>query len=307
MIVMPWSGGPPPFGMTRGKAQRGRVPMIEPGNTTVPSLPSVALPTGGGAVRGMGDTYSPDAFTGGVSFRLPITITPCRDVAPALELAYSSGNGNGPFGLGFDVSLPRIARRTDTGIPRYDGSDQFVLAGGEVLVPTLALTGGEWLPVRERRDNDAGEPCEVTLYRPRDEVTYSRYEQWCRLSDGDMHWRIVDTGNNTLVLGGSAAARIADTTAPQRVFSWLAETNTNSRGDTVTYVYKSENGDNVPPLASNIGRSDSAAKYLSAIHYGTRADGGGIAFAVVFDYGPTRSPATAAPSRFAAIACAETS
>lgn len=270
--------------------------MTEQVETTGPSLPSVALPTGGGAIRAMGDTYSPDAFTGGVSFRLPIAVTACRDATPALELAYSIGNGNGPFGLGFDIGLPRIARRTDTGIPRYDGDDQFVLAGGEVLVPTLALAGGEWQPVREQRNNDAGEPCEVALYRLRDEATYSRYEQWCRLSDGDIHWRIVDTGNNTMVLGGSAAARVADPAAPQRVFSWLAETSTNNHGDTITYVYKSENSDNVPPLASNIGRSDGAAKYPAAIQYGTRADGGGTAFAVVFDYGEyDTSPANPHP------------
>ncbi|MGC1931668.1 MAG: SpvB/TcaC N-terminal domain-containing protein [Candidatus Nitrosopolaris sp.] len=55
-------------------------------------------------------------------------------------LSLSAGNGNGPFGLGWNVSIPSITRKTEKGIPRYDDpneSDVFILSGAEDLVPLL--------------------------------------------------------------------------------------------------------------------------------------------------------------------------
>jgi hypothetical protein len=57
-----------------------------------------------------------------------------------LELAYDSGAGNSPFGLGWHLSTPSITRKTDKGLQRYaDGehADVFVLSGAEDLVPVL--------------------------------------------------------------------------------------------------------------------------------------------------------------------------
>ena len=59
---------------------------------------------------------------------------------PQLALSYDSGTGNGPFGLGWSLSLPAITRRTDKGLPKYqdgDESDVFILSGAEDLVPVL--------------------------------------------------------------------------------------------------------------------------------------------------------------------------
>jgi hypothetical protein len=36
-----------------------------------------------------------------------------------LSLAYDSGQGNGPFGFGWSLSVPAIARKTDKGLPQY--------------------------------------------------------------------------------------------------------------------------------------------------------------------------------------------
>ena len=65
---------------------------------------------------------------------------------------YSSGHGNGLFGLGWSLALPRITRKTEKGLPRYDDSDVFVLSGSEDLVPWLTKivdpVSGDvgWLP-----------------------------------------------------------------------------------------------------------------------------------------------------------------
>src|ERR1700751_2702883 len=81
----------------------------------------ISLPKGGGALHGIGETFSPDLHTGTGNFTVPIALPSGRNgFQPQLNLLYSSGNGNGPFGLGWSISIPGIARKTSKGIPIYD-------------------------------------------------------------------------------------------------------------------------------------------------------------------------------------------
>src|SRR5690606_28806399 len=111
-----------------------------------PSLvPSLNLPKGGGALRGIGEKFqtSPATGTGGLS--IPIAMSPGRSgFTPTLTLSYDSGSGNGPFGLGWGIGLPTITRKTQRGIPRYEDereSDTYLLADAEDLVPVLRGDG----------------------------------------------------------------------------------------------------------------------------------------------------------------------
>src|SRR5215831_10373806 len=84
----------------------------------------ISLPTGGGAIQGIGETFSPDLFTGTGNLTVPIEMPSGRNgFQPQLRLGYSTGNGNGPFGLGWRLSLPGVSRKSSRGIPRYqDGA-----------------------------------------------------------------------------------------------------------------------------------------------------------------------------------------
>ena len=85
-----------------------------------PAVPSVSLPTGGGAVRGMGEKFASNPVTGTGSMTVPIATSPGRSgFGPQLSLSYDSGAGNGPFGFGWNLSLPAITRKTDKGLPQY--------------------------------------------------------------------------------------------------------------------------------------------------------------------------------------------
>src|SRR5262247_3492698 len=102
----------------------------------------ISLPSGGGAIGGLGEKFSADLFTGTGNFSVAVTLLEERNgLQPQLTLGYSTGTGNGPFGLGWSLSLPGVAHRTSRGVPRYqDGSDDgprdvFVLSGTEDLVP----------------------------------------------------------------------------------------------------------------------------------------------------------------------------
>src|SRR3954467_7140437 len=103
--------------------------------------PSIELPKGGGAIRGIGEKFAANPVTGTGSMSVPIATSPGRSgFGPQLSLAYDSGAGNGPFGFGWSLSLPSITRKTDKGLPQYfdaDESDVFILSGAEDLVPVL--------------------------------------------------------------------------------------------------------------------------------------------------------------------------
>jgi Salmonella virulence plasmid 65kDa B protein len=100
--------------------------------------PQVSLPKGGGAIRGIGEKFAANPVTGTGSLTVPIATSLGRSgFAPQLSLSYDSGSGNGPFGLGWSLSLPKITRRTDKGLPRYqdaDESDIFILSGATLSV-----------------------------------------------------------------------------------------------------------------------------------------------------------------------------
>src|SRR6266542_5129213 len=104
----------------------------------------ISLPKGGGALQGIGEKFSPDLFTGTGNFTVPIALPPGRNgFQPQLDLVYSTGNGNGPFGLGWSLSIPGVTRKTSHGVPTYhDDEDTFILSGSEDLVPVETLPQG---------------------------------------------------------------------------------------------------------------------------------------------------------------------
>src|SRR6185503_3509320 len=105
------------------------------------SPPSVSLPKGGGAIKGIGEKFAANPVTGTGSLTIPLPLSPGRSgFAPTISLSYDSGAGNGPFGFGWSVGYPTITRRTDRGLPQYfddEESDVFILSGAEDLVPDV--------------------------------------------------------------------------------------------------------------------------------------------------------------------------
>ena len=115
--------------------------------------PVINLPKGGGAIQGIGEKFQANPVTGTGSMSVPIAMSPGRGgFTPQLALSYDSGAGNSCFGLGWNVGLPSISRKTQTGLSQYDGlphyydacnSDVFILSGVEDLIPVLENIGTE--------------------------------------------------------------------------------------------------------------------------------------------------------------------
>lgn len=89
------------------------------------NIAPLSLPKGGGTSQGMGENIASAGPSGMSSMSIPLPLSSGRTYSPSLLLSYSSGAGNGAFGLGWQVGLLSISLRTQHGIPRYAGKDQF--------------------------------------------------------------------------------------------------------------------------------------------------------------------------------------
>jgi len=186
----------------------------------------ISLPKGGGAIKGIGETFQPNLFSGTGNHTIPLAVSPGRGgFGPKLSLEYSSGNGNGPFGLGWQLSVPRVKCKTEKGLPKYDGSDVFVMSGAEDLVPCLKKVvdpaGGQETWVTEDPINQPLHT--VYRYRPRTEGLFARIERWEHKTTRDVHWRTITRDNITSIYGGSASSRLADPGDAHRVYEWLLQ------------------------------------------------------------------------------------
>src|SRR5262245_11864100 len=219
----------------------------KPDTPVGPVAPIPSLPTGGGAIRSIGEKFSANPVTGTAQLQIPIAVSPGRaGFQLELALAYDSGGGNGPFGHGFHLSVPQIARKTDKGLPTYDDardSDTFILSGAEDLVPKRLEDAG-WEIERFDDDGDV-----VQRYVPRIEGLFARIEKRVNKATGIVYWQATTKDNVTSTYGRSDNARIADPAHPHRVFSWLLEDTRDDRGNVTVYRYKEENAVNVSRTA----------------------------------------------------------
>jgi RHS repeat-associated protein len=199
----------------------------------------ISLPKGGGAVSGLGEKFAPDPFTGAGSFTMPIAVPPGRlGLQPQLTLSYSSGGGNGPFGLGWQLNVPGVARKTANGVPRYTGADVFTLSGTEDLVP-----------VGDR-------------YRPRTEGLFARIEH--RQEADHNFWQVHGRDGKRSRYGtprpdgaGPDWRDPAIVSNGDRIFAWRITETTDPLGNLIRYEYVR---DHDQPLLSRISYADHGAR-----------------------------------------------
>lgn len=222
----------------------------------------ISLPKGGGAIRGIGETFQPNLFSGTANFSVPIATSPGRGgFSPELTLQYSSGQGNGPFGLGWALSVPQVSRKTEKGLPRYTNEDIFLLSGAEDLIERT-----------DRPPRNEGN-FRITTYLPRIEGLFARIEKWERIGGNsvpqlnNVFWKITTKDNNTNLYGRTPQAVLANPDAPGKIFQWLLELSYDTRGNYIHYEYKQEDGADVSNEIYEQNRRHYQI-YLKRVRYG---------------------------------------
>lgn len=208
-------------------------------------IPQITLPKGGGAIKGIDEKFEVNAANGTASFSIPLPISPGRNgFQPSLALTYNSGAGNSLFGIGWELGLPSIQRKTDKILPRYrddEDGDTFMFSGVEDLVPFLSKQdNGKWV-----RDEFTRGDYTVRRYRPRLEGAFSRIERIWKKGDPSFYWKVTTRDHVVTFFGKSAGHRIADPDDPARVFQWLPELSFDDKGSCIRFDYKPEDDQNI--------------------------------------------------------------
>jgi RHS repeat-associated protein len=248
-------------------------------------IPSLNLPKGGGAIKGIDDKFSVNAVNGTAAFSIPLPFSRARGASPDLNLSYNSGSGNGIFGLGWSVSLPSIKRKTDKELPQYFDafdSDTFLFSEAEDLVPEYEKdSGGSFIVDTEgnyvvNEKGSADGLFTIRFYRPRIEGLFARIERWSSKASGEIKWRIISKENVTTLFGWSAASRISDPVDDKRIFEWLPEIVFDDKGNCARYIYKKEDAAGIDiSLLQNRNRLKTGDPtyvntYLKSVLYGNK-------------------------------------
>ena len=176
-----------------------------------------------------------DLFTGSFGYSIPIACPPARNGSePNLALAYSSSEGNGWCGLGWNLEIGSIERNTREGIPiaystatppaplaRYDDTKGFML--------NLPGKGYKLFLVASNST--------VVEYRAEVDTEFLR----CFLDTVNNLWTVYDKGGNAYLFGESTNSRVASPKTGwggySGTFHWALDQIVTATGDWTTIAY----------------------------------------------------------------------
>ncbi|MDO6433174.1 SpvB/TcaC N-terminal domain-containing protein [Flavitalea sp. BT771] len=254
-------------------------------------IPSISLPKGGGAIKGIDEKFNVNAVNGTASLSIPLPFSQARGISPQMALSYNSGAGNGVFGMGWDLDLPTIKRRTDDGLPHYIDaidSDSFLLSQAEDLVPEYEKIThpdgtqsfkldpkGDYI-TREAPSSDGAHT--IRYHRPRIDMLYARIERWTEHATGIIRWRMMTKDNVTTLFGWTSQAVLSDPadSTGTRIFEWLPEFQFDDKGNCCHYIYKPEDASGFDHSLSHNrhrfanGHITYTNRYLAKVLYGNR-------------------------------------
>jgi hypothetical protein len=128
--------------------------------------------------------------------------------------------------LGWNIGLLSITRKTQKGLPQYDGlpkyydaeeSDVFILSGAEDLVPVIDQDENRYV------DETSNPDFIIFRYRSCIESLLARIEKWVDKENRKTQLRSVPKENFTTECSQSFQNQVFDSNANHEVFSWLIE------------------------------------------------------------------------------------
>ncbi|MEO6951303.1 MAG: SpvB/TcaC N-terminal domain-containing protein, partial [Polyangia bacterium] len=216
-----------------------------------------SLPEGPGSVNGFADNADVSVATGGMTYSLPFEVPDgFAGATPSMSLAYSSGSGNGPWGMGWSVAMPSIERGTAFGLPAYTTDDSFYADGSEQLV-RVDDTGATYFEYRARFENAF--------------IRYRWHNPFAAASNGD-YWTAELPDGSIRYFGADPAGTI-DTLSREQggagTFKYGLVASVDALGNRVHYTWQQLVGTANPDRALE----SVSEPVLASIEYAFHADG----------------------------------
>lgn len=219
------------------------------------------------SITTIGKSWGAVGATGAASFELPLPLSAGRGWDPQLSLTYSSQAGNGPFGVGWNLGIGQISRRTQKGVPRYSDLDEIIGDDGEVWHPELNSDGTPKSRPEDSYNAISVGAHHVVRFWPRVESDFTLRERWQPVTadgkpEGPPFWLIHGADGSLQVYGKTSASRRADPDNPLRVGSWLLCESMNPQGEHIGFDYLADDQDPDPT------HDYRAQRYVHAVFYG---------------------------------------
>ncbi|MBI2392838.1 MAG: VCBS repeat-containing protein [Deltaproteobacteria bacterium] len=175
----------------------------------------ISLPKGPGSVEGLGKNFTPSLASGTASYGVDIAVPPAAaGFAPKLSLDYDSGGGISDLGIGWQLGgVPEIRRRTENGLPKFDATDAFEIAGFGAPSDLLEIA--------------------TNVFRPQYES--GAFVRVQRSADGKT-WEARDKSGTTYRFGGDGFTEEEG----GRVATWLLREQLDVYGHSIKYSWKTD-------------------------------------------------------------------
>jgi len=194
---------------------------IDAGTIDAAATSSAAMtssPSTGGEFGEAGTSVSAptnNTFAGSASFSIPIQVLPGRlGVAPSVTLSYSSMGGNGFLGVGWNLDMGSIQRRTKDGL-NYTVDDFIFSKGGSTS--DLVYVSGTTVKQYTAKIEDGSF------------IKFS-YNTTSKV------WTAYDKNGMVYSYGAAAASQLSDT-AGTKIFKWALDKVTDTNGNYMTLSY----------------------------------------------------------------------
>jgi len=177
----------------------------------------LSLPKGPASIEGLGRNFVPSLSSGTSAYGIDIAVPPAvAGFGPKLSIDYDSGGGVSELGIGWKLGgLPAVRRRTENGLPRFDSTDAFEVAGMSVTSDLLEISSN--------------------IFRPEQEGgSFIRAE---RSADGNS-WEVRDKSGLTYRFGGTGCTESEN----GKTATWLLCERDDLHGHSIKYAWDTTDG-----------------------------------------------------------------
>ena len=198
----------------------------------------------------VGGMVHADLFTGRATTSIPLAVPPGRGgVQPNLALVYSSANGNGWVGMGWELEKGVIERQTKFGLD-YTGDDYILRFSGSKRDLVKVST---------------------TTYRAEVEGGFTRVQKKTA-TDGKPYFLATDKTGTKFYFGRTATTRVADPNAAGKIFRWCLDRVEDPHGNYMTLSYTSDQGQAYLKHINYTGHGSTAPTHRVVFHLENRTD-----------------------------------